>query len=79
MAPKTITVRELHQRLPMIAKRVGRGQRYIVTRYAKTLFRIEPPEDVHRKNLYTLEDIAQLHFKGSTTLSRDIDKILYGA
>lgn len=80
MAPKTITVRELHNSLPKIAARVAKGQSYVVTRYAKTLFRIEPdvPVGKERKN-YTLDDIMKLHFKGGKTLSMDVDKILYGA
>ena len=79
MAPKTITVRELHNSLPKIAARVAKGQSYIVTRYAKTLFRIEPdvPAKVEKKN-YTLDDILAIRFKGGKTLSQDIDKIVYG-
>ena len=80
MAPKIITVRELHNSLPAIAKRVAKGQSYVVTRYAKTLFRIEPdvPAKAEKKN-YTLDDIMKLRFKGGKTLSMDVDKILYGA
>lgn len=79
MAPKTITVRELHNSLPKIAARVAKGQSYVVTRYAKTLFRIEPeiPAEKDRKT-YTLEDILAIKFKGGRNLSRDIDKIVYG-
>jgi antitoxin (DNA-binding transcriptional repressor) of toxin-antitoxin stability system len=78
MAPKIITVRELHKSLPAIAKRVAKGQSYVVTRYAKTLFRIEPDVPAKKKD-YTLDDIMKLRFKGGKTLSMDVDKILYGA
>ena len=79
MVPKVITVRELHKSLPAIAKRVAKGQSYVVTRYAKTLFRIEPdvPAETEKKT-YTLDDILAIKFKGGKNLSRDIDKIVYG-
>lgn len=79
MAPKTITVRELHNSLPKIAARVAKGQSYVVTRYAKTLFRIEPDVPVEKeKKTYTLDDILAIKFKGGKNLSRDIDKVVYG-
>lgn len=79
MPPSVITVRELHRHMAGIAKRVKRGERFLVLKHAKPVFRIEPANEPVKNRRFVLKDIGAIRFKGNKTLSRDIDRILYGS
>ncbi len=72
----TIGVKQLHKELKNIAKETRRGQSFLVMNRTEPIFRIEPVASKPQKGL---EAFLNIHFKGDKNLSRDIDKILYGA
>lgn len=77
MVTKTIGVRELHQDLTTIAKAVARGKSFVVVRHTKPLFQINPIKD-EKNYKYTIDDLKKIRFSGGKSLSKDIDKIVYG-
>ena len=77
MPETTIGVKELYTSLPKIARATGRGDSFIVVKHAKPLFMINPIPAYSKK--YTRHDMKRAQFKGSRSMSRDIDSVLYGS
>ncbi len=73
-----IGIRELHKRLKHISEAARKGKSFLVFKNSKPVFRIEPIHE-DRPKKYTRNDLKNLQVSGgSTTLSKEIDTILYG-
>jgi antitoxin (DNA-binding transcriptional repressor) of toxin-antitoxin stability system len=73
-----IGIKQLHVDLKSISQRVQNGEEFVVVKNSKPVFRIIPLEEKPVKK-YTLKDFESIQFKGGKDLSKNIDKILYGA
>lgn len=81
MEPHIIGIKQLHKDLSKVARAASRGSTFLVLKYAKPMFRIEPMGSAASKKKYTLEDLLGLRFKFKTfdpNLSNKVDKIVYG-
>lgn len=74
-----IGVKQLHQELKEIAKRVEGGESFVVVKHAKPIFRLTPyRKDESNAFIYTLQDLKRLQFSmGEKDISQKIDKIVY--
>lgn len=72
----TIGVKQLHKELKNIARDTKKGKSFLVMNRSEPIFRIEP---VTQKPQKGLDAFLNIHFSGDKNLSKDIDKILYGA
>lgn len=78
MNPGIIGIKELHKELTRVAAATQKGKSFIVLKHAKPIFRIEPVRQMGKKR-YTIADILELQFhSGKKSLSKNIDKIVYG-
>ena len=80
MAYTIVGIKELHRDLVKITKKAGRGESFLVMKYSKPVFKIEPAETASTKK-YQLEDLLNLRFQPKTkdkNISKNIDKIVYG-
>ena len=76
MAYTIVGIKELHRDLVKITKKVGRGESFLVMKYSKPVFKIEPAKNDHK---YTRDDLLAIRFKTSDrNLSKKIDQIVYG-
>ena len=71
-----IGVKQFHREFKTIAREAHRGKSFLVMRHSEPLFRIEPAAQKPQKGL---EAFFNIHFRGDKNLSKNIDKILYGA
>jgi len=78
METQIIGIKQLHKELSKISEKARKGQSFIVVKNSKPVFRIEPLESLVKPR-YTLKDLEKIRFKGEKNLSKNIDKILYGA
>jgi antitoxin (DNA-binding transcriptional repressor) of toxin-antitoxin stability system len=78
METQIIGIKQLHKDLSKISEQAKKGQSFIVVKNSKPVFRIEPMESLGKPR-YTLKDFEKIRFKGEKNLSKNIDKILYGA
>jgi hypothetical protein len=76
MNTATIGVKQLYKELKNIARDTKKGKSFLVMNRSEPLFRIEP---VVVKPQKSMDDLFKIHFSGDKNLSKDIDKILYGA
>lgn len=76
MNTTTIGVKQLHKELKNIAKETRKGKSFLVMNRTEPIFRIEP---VAPKPQKSMDDLFKIHFSGDKNLSKNIDKILYGA
>lgn len=76
MNTTTIGVKQLYKELKNIARDTKKGKSFLVMNRSEPIFRIEP---VAQKPQKGLEAFLNIHFSGDKNLSKDIDKILYGA
>ena len=76
---KVIGVKEFLKNFSKVAEKVQKGQSFVVVKHLKPLFCIGPTETTPKKK-FTLADFQKLQTKskGNKSVSRDIDKILYG-
>lgn len=71
-------IKELQLNLKRVADAAQRGESFTIVRDSKPVFRIEPITTNARVG--TLASArARLRFKGGKNLSREIDKVVYGA
>ena len=75
---KEVTLVEFRRNAEGILKRLGRGERLLLTRRGRPVARLEPvsgptpgPEDP----IYSLADLAQ---DGAPVSNRDMDRTIYG-
>jgi antitoxin (DNA-binding transcriptional repressor) of toxin-antitoxin stability system len=77
MSDKMIGIKELHRNLKSVSEEVLRGQRYLVIRNSKPVFKIVPLEN-DKLPKYSLKDIKKLQFESrSKNLSKNVDNVLY--
>ena len=65
MAYTIIGIKQLHKDLAKITKKVGRGESFLIMKYSKPVFKIEPTETTNTKK-YTLDDLLNLRFEPTT-------------
>lgn len=71
-----IGVKQFHKEFKNIARDTRRGKSFLVMKRSEPLFRVEP---VAQRPQKSMADLFKIHFKGDKNLSKNIDKILYGA
>ena len=78
MEPTIIGIKQLHKDLTKVAMAAQKGKSFIVVKYAKPVFRIEPVRTVRAAN-YTLDDFKKIRFSSAyPNLSKHIDRYVYG-
>lgn len=79
METQIIGIKQLHKDLSKISKQANKGQSFIVVKNSKPMFRLEPLKSLCKPR-YTFKDLEKIKFKSKDrNLSKNIDKILYGA
>jgi len=74
-----ITAREFTRSVSSFGKLAQNGQSFTVTKNGEEFFTVTPPK-IKRKKKYNLDDLLKFTFSGGDpNMSKDIDKILYGA
>ena len=75
---KKIGMRELGRNLSRISHEAAMGNRFLVTKNNKTIFRIEPENEI-KKKIFTSADLTRASVAtGDPNLSQKVDEIVYG-
>lgn len=77
MNNQVIGIRELHNTIPEIIKKISIGGSFIVMKNTMPVFKIVPLSEEKKEKKYTLEDLQKLSFYGEKDLSSKVDEIAY--
>lgn len=71
-----IGVKQFHKDFKKVVSETKKGKTFVVVNRTEPLMRVGPVIPQPQKSM---ADLFKIHFKGDKNLSKDIDKILYGA